>query len=251
MTGPVRIHVASFNTRRATELCIRTMHRYAGHPFQLVVGDSGSDDGSLELFEALQRDGWLELEQSPGRWQHQDWLDHWLATTPVHRALFCDSDVEFRRRGWLAEMVRTADDSSAALVASEMVMEHRNMIEPTGGKLVRARSRPAPWLMLIDAPAIRALETSFAFYARDNDQLPEGLEIFDVGGWLFHTIQDEGLAWTTMPEDFGRYYRHYGGLSWGRRSGLQAVRARLTAEMIGARLVMARRRQPAPVAVTG
>jgi hypothetical protein len=43
----VRVHVATINTAAVTELCIRTMRHTAGYPFDLVVGDGGSTDGSL------------------------------------------------------------------------------------------------------------------------------------------------------------------------------------------------------------
>ena len=45
----VRVHVASANTRSLTELCIRSMERFAGYPFELYVGDVGSHDGSIEM----------------------------------------------------------------------------------------------------------------------------------------------------------------------------------------------------------
>ncbi|MGZ4735146.1 MAG: hypothetical protein ACXV8R_06035 [Acidimicrobiia bacterium] len=38
----VVVHVASLNTAAATELCVRSMRHYAGHEFDLVVGDGGS-----------------------------------------------------------------------------------------------------------------------------------------------------------------------------------------------------------------
>ena len=104
----VRVHIASINTARVTELCIRTMHRYAGYPFTLVVGDGGSTDGSLEMLRRLERQGWLELEVAPNGRLRTEWLDHWFAECSERLAVFSDSDVEYLRPNWLREMVDAA-----------------------------------------------------------------------------------------------------------------------------------------------
>ena len=79
----VRVYVATINTRAVTELCIRTMRRRAGYPFELVVGDGGSTDGSLEMLRDFEARDWLMLEIAPGGRSHTDWLDKWLAECPA------------------------------------------------------------------------------------------------------------------------------------------------------------------------
>jgi GT2 family glycosyltransferase len=66
MNDDITVHVASWNTASATELCLRTMRRHAGHPFALVVGDGGSTDGSLAMLRDFAQRGWLELEVRAG-----------------------------------------------------------------------------------------------------------------------------------------------------------------------------------------
>ena len=79
--GPaeVTVHLASLNTRAVTELCIRSLREHAGMPFELVVGDCGSTDGSLEMLRRMEAEGWLRLEVAPEGRRHPDWLDRWLA----------------------------------------------------------------------------------------------------------------------------------------------------------------------------
>jgi glycosyltransferase involved in cell wall biosynthesis len=79
----VRVHVPTINTAAVTELCIRTMRRRAGAPFELVVGDGGSTDGSLDVLRRFERDGWLTLEIAPGGRTHAAWLDKWFAECPT------------------------------------------------------------------------------------------------------------------------------------------------------------------------
>jgi hypothetical protein len=95
----VRVHVASLNTRDATDLCIRSLREFAGDPFELVVG------------------------------------------CPRRLAVFVNSDVEFRRRGWLRDLIRAEEHTGAAFVGGELVPEIRNMPEPVEARLFRATVR--------------------------------------------------------------------------------------------------------------
>src|ERR1700737_3559135 len=71
----VHVYVASYNTVEATELCIRSMREYAGYPFQLTVGESGSQDGSLTMLMRLKERGWLSLELATQRRIPSEWLE--------------------------------------------------------------------------------------------------------------------------------------------------------------------------------
>src|SRR5947209_19078503 len=104
----VRVYVASIDTAAATELCVRTMRQFAGHPFDLTVGDGGSTDGSLELLRELEARGWPELEVSSGPRLHAQWLDDWLVRCDAPLAVFGDSDVQVRESGWPGDVAHTA-----------------------------------------------------------------------------------------------------------------------------------------------
>jgi glycosyltransferase involved in cell wall biosynthesis len=231
----VSVFVASINTASSTELCIRSMRRLAGYPFELTVGDCGSTDGSLELLRDLESQGWLRLEVAPGGRAHAEWIDRWRRHCDADLAVFVDSDIEFRAQGWLRDMIAAATLRHAAVVCTEMLPETANFKEPVAGRIVRGASMPAPWLLMIDIRKTVSIPVSFAFHKQETP-LPEGLIVWDVGGWFFEQVKAASLNWVVMPDSFRRKFHHYGGLSWipiaGRRGhkklrDLQTVERRL------------------------
>jgi hypothetical protein len=244
MLPTVRLHVASYNTKRSTELCVRSIREYAGYPFELTVGDSGSTDGSLELLESFEREGWLTLEQFPGR-QHAQWIDHWLARCDENFAVFIDSDVEFLRQRWLRELVESAVENDAVLVSGEWVPEAPDFIEPVGGKAVRLSGRPAPWLLLLRASEGRQIGTSFAFTAVETDTVHEGLIAYDVGACFSRRLSSGGMGALIMPRTYRRAFHHYGGLSWRGAADGASTRRRRELDSGGSRLVRLRASQEA------
>ena len=243
----VRVHVASINTAEVTELCIRSMRRTAGYPFELVVGDGGSTDGSLEMLRRFERDGWLTLEVAPGGRKHAEWLDKWHAECPTKFAVFSDSDVEYHQLGWLAEMVTAARNQNAALVATRI--QARGGVPythpRTGARRILAE-RPEPWLMMIDVTHTRGNVTSGFEYRDETAPSGEGKIGFDIAAAFFRDLQAQGLTYVEMPADFQRAYTHYGGMSWkrSRDRGMpltHRVKQFVKAARVRANLVRARR----------
>lgn len=209
----VRVYVASLNTRDATELCIRSMREYAGMPFRLTVGDSGSDDGSQEMLAAMSARGWLEYEIHQGR-QHADWLDDWIRRDDKCYAVFSDSDIQYRRPDWLKSLVAAAESSAAAIVYAEHLPEVARFDHPRTLELVRLADRPAPWLFLACPWKLKEIGVSFAEASESRIDLPEGKLVYDVGGRFFRAVEKKGLTLLETPKSFRHSYRHYGGLSW-------------------------------------
>ena len=211
----VRIHVASANTNPATELCVRSIHRYAGYPFELVVGDGGSQDGSLEMLRHLAARGWLTLQEENHWHQHADWLDRWLSACEHRYVVFVDSDVAFLHEGWLRDLVEKAQSTDAALVCAEFGAEESNYT--TGhARPVRLAARPCAHLLLLDVPQVKNLNVSFAS-SIEEAEVPEGLIEYDVVSKFFVELQNQGLRYEVMPPEYGAKYRHWGGLSWRSR----------------------------------
>jgi glycosyltransferase involved in cell wall biosynthesis len=211
-----RVHVASANTRPATELCIRSLRRFAGQPFDLVVGDVGSTDGSLEMLRGAEQHGWLRLEVAESGWRlHFQWIDEWLRTCPARYAVFVDSDLEIRRPGWLSDLVGMAETTGAALVCAEFEGEVANYVHPSG-RAMRIAARPAAHLLLIDTEQVRDLDASFEPRFEDGADVAEGGRNYDLGALYFDALVERGLRWVEMPLDYRAKYRHYGGLSWSR-----------------------------------
>lgn len=219
----VTVHVASANTRRVTELCIRSLRRFAGYPFELVVGECGSIDGSIDMLRRFEAAGWLTLDVSRGWPLHHDWIDKWVRSCSARYAVFVDSDVEFRGQKWLSNLVSTAQDTHAALVTAEFGEEVEGFVHPISGQVMRLAPRPALWLMLLDLEQVRDIETSFASIIEERRDLPEGAISYDTGALFFAEMQRRGLKHAVLPRSLVRA-RHFGGLSWKPLSGMRGSR---------------------------
>jgi hypothetical protein len=229
----VGVYVASYNTAAATELCVRSMHRYAGRPFSLTVGDGGSHDDSPAMLRSLASDGWLELESAPGGRAHAEWLDHWFATCPYRYAVFSDSDVEYLEDRWLDALVTTAQRSAAALVATRIqARDWPEYVHPITGKAARLAPRPEPWLMLIDVAQARDRVTAGFAYAEE--QSDQGLVAYDIGAAFFASLQSVGLEFVEMPAAYQASYRHFGGMSWQRPGDRQLAAGRRARQVVKA-----------------
>ena len=215
-TTAVDVYVASYNTRELTRRCIDSILAKTSLPFRLTVGDSASADGSLELLTEYERRGQLRLEVEHDQRDHAHWLDRWTTECDADYAVFVDSDVAIRRRGWLQPLVARAKHSGAAIVAAELCREGRNFVEPVGHKTVRLAERPAPWLMLVRPAPLAELRTSFVFRAVESADVHEGLIAYDVGAWLYTQAVAAGLVVEIMPRWYRLSYTHAHGGSWRR-----------------------------------
>lgn len=220
MADSVIAYVASFNTRLHTELCVRTL-RATAPDLRLVVGDSASDDGSREMLQEFAARGWLCLHTEDQPVGHAEWLDRWIRTSSAARTLFVDSDMEFRRGWWLRRLLAVASRKGAHLVAGERVRASADFVEPEGGKTVYLAARPAPWLLLADVAALRALGTSFAFRSASSVTRREGLIAYDVGAAVHAAALQAGLRSITMPRWYRLAYTHHGGASWRASNGVE------------------------------
>ncbi|HZJ26316.1 MAG TPA: glycosyltransferase [Acidimicrobiia bacterium] len=234
-TPDVVVHVASYNTAAATELCVRSMHHYAEAPFRLRVGDAGSTDGSVERLAGFAARGWLELEEAPGGRKHAEWIDGWLKHCEARYAVFCDSDVEFRRPGWLADLVTTATTGEHALVCARMQWPPATFVHPTTGAARRLAPRPTPWMLLVDVNQVRGrVEESFGYRDVADPDAFGGKVAYDVGAAYFAALERVGLSWAEMGPEFQKKFRHFGGLTWLRAGASRAawgVRARQAAKL--------------------
>lgn len=230
----VTVCIASYNTRYATELTIRSARRRAGRPFQLVVGDGASTDGTLAMLERLQLRGLLTLDRADGRRTHAEWLDHWYSTTTCRFLVFSDSDVFYLRNDWLTDMVEVAEHTGAAIVAGRIQPDWSQRPSYAGGTFLRSMpgERPEPCLMLLDLEQLRGLvDASFAFYEDpmlDNQGHNTG---YDIAGWHMRSAKRAGLSCIQMPEVFQKKYRHWGGLTW-KRSGSKGLHLKLRARQL-------------------
>ncbi len=249
----VTVHVASYNTAAATELCIRSMRHFAGHPFELVVGDAGSTDGSVAMLSGFADRGWLRLEEAPDGRKHADWLDRWVDQCATRHSVFCDSDVEFLGSGWLADIVRAATTTPSAadpaLVCARMQWPPPEFTHPTTGAIRRLAPRPTPWMLMLDLDQVRGkVDESFAYRDVVDPDAFGGKVAYDVGAAYFAALERAGLNWAEMGAEFQQKFRHFGGLTWLKAGASRAtpkVRARQAAKLVlvHAHLLRARARR--------
>ncbi len=207
----ITLCVASFNTRSATELCVRSIVRFADQRYSLRVGDSGSTDGSVAMLERFQARGVLTLERSAEPRTHADWLDYWRHSCDTELILFIDSDVEFRRAGWLSRLMAIATSRRPAIAYAEWLPASLFTLE---GRESRVVARPAPWLLLIDSEQTSDLRSSFAVAYVSATPASSAPIIYDVGASFFHEAVDRDLLTLALPPSYRRHFHHYGGMSW-------------------------------------
>ena len=220
--GEPTLFIASYNTRAATELAIRSSRRFAGCPFNLVVGDSASRDGSREMLEKLHRQGLLRLVSVPQPRRHAEWLDWFLGECPTPVGIVIDSDIEFMKHNWLVDLVGVLVEHRAGLVGSESTAESPVFSAPNGEVIHLMPRTAAPWLMAFDTAKLRALHGSFVEVkeGEDSSGLPN---FYDVGGYMQKLAQDAGLPVVVMPASYRSKYRHFVGLSWRKAPGLRGI----------------------------
>lgn len=210
----VTIYVASINTARSTELCIRSIARYTKRDrYRLHIGDGGSTDMSLPMIVSMLRRGVVDnLELAPRGRSHGDWLDLWTAQSPTRYAAFVDSDIEILSPSWLKCLVDCASQSKAAVVCAEILPEIERYVDHTGvGR--RLAARPSAWMVLVDTERCRG-RASWKFAIEAEPSVPDRQVGFDTGARLMRDLEDACEVVVEAPEGFCRMFRHYGGMSW-------------------------------------
>jgi hypothetical protein len=211
--APITIGIASINTRRATEVAIRSIARTTGGNVSIWVGDCGSTDGSVAMLERACRRGLISrLDIRPGS-SHGAWIDFWKREATTRWLLAADSDVEPLRRGWLDAMVETAARRQVGAVAAGL-QEQGSYTQPNGFT-VRTLRRPTIYVFLVDLVATEKVDVSFQFHL---EQAGDGeWDAWDTGARFARALEDAGIGWTPMPASFADDVRHIGKLSWMKR----------------------------------
>ncbi len=233
----VTIYIASINTASATELCIRSISRYTDRStYLLSVGDCGSIDKSLPRLMKMAHEDLIDnIALAPNGRTHGEWLDLWTSTCTSRFALMIDSDIEIRETNWMNVLVRTANDTGAAIVCAEFVDEVPNCLDSKGLPIRLAR-RPSAWMMLVDVAKCRG-RASWQFAVEEDTSIPERKWAFDTGALLMRTLSLAGEEVAAAPRSFLDSFRHFGGLSWVKRAHSKDWRHR--AHLIKVRLLNA------------
>ena len=233
------IHIASINTKAATELAIRSALRLSGAKVAVKVGDCGSADGSIEMLQKFARLDMLTLEVAPHGRSHAAWLDHWLDTCETPWAAFLDSDVQLCKQGWLSTLLAFAKATGAPVVGGERTLDDPEGWTAEGESRYLVGCDVAPWIMLCNVSALRALGVGFAPVHVEHES--GRTRFYDVASRQQEAFKDISRPAQVLPEGFGATYRHFRGLSWRRDPGVKGrIRHEIRHSLLKARLMRER-----------
>ncbi len=233
--------IASFNTRRATEVAVRRVLAQRGVSVQVHVGDAGSTDGSLVMLQRFADRGLLRLQIAPQGRSHGEWLDDWTATLEAPYIAFVDSDLFLLRRHTLRRLLDAIVDSNAILATCARVPEIPDYVSDINGDRYRVATRVAPWLVAFRTKELRALRASWRYRWEARPDLPERAMSWDVGADVDAALVAAGRPAVVMPSSFDREWIHVGGLSWrAQRDRSVGMRDRLKGAFVDVALLATR-----------
>ena len=119
------IVIPHYQTADLARLCLRAIRRLTDHPYEVIVVDNDSRDGSLE---ALRQVKWIRLiERGPevepeAVYAHAGAMDAGTAEARGRWLVSFHTDTIVRREGWLAEMIARlkAGPKAAALGSGKL-----------------------------------------------------------------------------------------------------------------------------------
>ncbi|HUU11883.1 MAG TPA: glycosyltransferase family 2 protein [Phycisphaerae bacterium] len=159
------IIIPHYQTGDLARLCLRAIRRLTDHPFEVIVVDNHSQDGSLEVLRAIK---WIRLvERGPETedhavYAHAGAMDVGTAAARGRWLVSFHTDTIVRRAGWLGEMLARlkANPKAAALGSDKLDTDpgwyramkrlwdtHRMkaLARRLAGLAPDARHGPSPW----------------------------------------------------------------------------------------------------------
>jgi hypothetical protein len=114
--------------RRLLPALARTIYR----PFDIVVVDNASGDGSVAYLEGLRLPIPLKVIRNEENASFSEGNNQGIAATAGELVLLLNNDVEPVSRGWLGHMVDTLVEHDAAAVGARLVYPRRPALDNTG-----------------------------------------------------------------------------------------------------------------------
>ncbi len=103
----VTICIVNYKTEELTRLCLRSIRKFTRFPYEVIVVDNNSEDGSLDYLRSLK---WIKLIERPGAegksgsWSHGTALDLGLEACTTEYFMAMHSDTFVHKDGWLTEL---------------------------------------------------------------------------------------------------------------------------------------------------
>ena len=145
------IVIPHYRTPDLARLCLRAIRRLTDHPYEVVVVDNHSDDGSLESLREVR---WIRLivrgreTEAEAVLAHASAMDLGTREARGRWLVSLHTDTIVRREGWLGMLIGRlkAAPNAAALGSGKLDTDPRwyramKRLWDTGGRLVSANTR--------------------------------------------------------------------------------------------------------------
>jgi glycosyltransferase involved in cell wall biosynthesis len=195
MNPEITIGFVSYNTWILTKLCLDSIFKFTTCPYNLIVADNGSTDGSLVKLKKIEETGrlkLLELKQDKdefGSMGHARALDRIMEFVKTRYTLIFDSDCIALKYGWINDLIKELDDSTKAIGAKPFrAFENIGMIHAN--------------CLLFETDLFFKLNLTFK---------PDQSNNIDTGGWISLGLVKAGymlkyVDWLNIYDEFPRRY---------------------------------------------
>lgn len=129
---PVSIVIPTRNGRARLERLLAGLERTRYRPFEVVVVDNGSTDGSLEWLREQQPSFGLEVIANRANRSFAESINQGVRASSGELVLLLNDDVEPAGPEWLGLMVATLDGRGAACVGARLVYPRRPGLDNAG-----------------------------------------------------------------------------------------------------------------------
>lgn len=119
------ICVINYKTLDFTRLCLRSIRKFTEYPYEVIVIDNSSGDGSLDYLKSL---NWIRLierdceNDTSGGFAHAAALDLGLQNCNTEFFISMHSDTFVKKENWLTELISCfSNDENIASVGSDKI----------------------------------------------------------------------------------------------------------------------------------
>ena len=112
----VTIIIVNENTKDALELCLLSIRKYTEYPFELIVVDNSSQDGSVDLLKKVNGVKVINISGLGIEDRHGNALNIGVQYVRTEYFLILDSDIEILDYNWLTELVAKIKDSQGVFL---------------------------------------------------------------------------------------------------------------------------------------
>ena len=133
---------------------------------------------------------------------HGEAVNLGLAAVQTPYVLLVDSDVLFLRD--ITPLVDSFVRGDCALLGER--------VGDAGGKTLYPRI--VPWFCMLHRERLASYEIPFFDAQKTLLSRGSGSRVYDIGSTLLESVEKAGLVVKAETQLDGRYYRHYGGMSW-------------------------------------